>query len=69
MNHFGSTVIFNKEVDDMSGPNDGNIGTDILDEIASIGSEFVDAIADLFNPFSTSSDSDDRSGGCHCDDD
>lgn len=51
------------------GPNDGNIATDALDEIASFGSDFVDAVGYLLNPFSTSNDSDDRGGGCHCDDD
>jgi hypothetical protein len=51
------------------GPNGGNAATDALDEIASFGSEFVEAVGDLLNPFSTSSDSDDRGSGCHCDDD
>lgn len=54
----------------MSGPNDKDSDNYVLDEIASFGSGFVDAVADLFNPFSTSSENDDRGHrGCHCDDD
>jgi len=37
----------------------GNIATDALDEIASFGSGMVEGIADLLNPFSTSSNDDD----------